>query len=291
MAWINVCSVHVFKSGVALSALVVVDNAGVDGRPKSAGRGRRLSAGEPGTLRATLKARRVSATSEAAQGIAVAREAIARSTAQWPSPPRPHMPTSLVPQPGVREAGPMFTDGSSRPWSAGSGSSSINFASAFIDAAPAGDVVEAPDVSALLDTTNSPRAHQNRQGGGAASTVQIHGDVDENLPQGDHHSMSRQRVIRHGGWGRHMGMGQADVELSKAVKEEMSVLQHVRTRFPVRLMSCARCWCRVSCVDHVLKAPVPHHTTFACGLDMCLASPGRTAECVHSDTCRCDQRE
>lgn len=202
-----------------------------EGRPPSAGRGRRVSAGDPGTLRDSLKARRLSATAEAAQGIAVAREAIARSTAQWPSPQRPHMPTSLVPQTSVPEDGPLFEESSGRPCSARSAGSGVNFATAFSDSpAPVASGDGSVDGSALMDSTNSPRARQ--RGHEADEAHAIEGDhgfcADENAPHRDVGGMLVQRSHVGAQGRRRVGMGQADVELSKAAKEEMSVLQHVR---------------------------------------------------------------
>lgn len=182
-------------------------------------------------LRDSLKARRLSATAEAAQGIAVAREAIARSTAQWPSPQRPHMPTSLVPQTSVPEDEPLVAESSGRPWSARSAGSGTNFAAAFSDISPANEASDrSVEASALMDSTNSPRARQRGHEAGEAHAIE--GDpgscADENAPHRDVGGMLVQRSLVDAQGRRRVGMGQADVELSKAAKEEMSVLQHVR---------------------------------------------------------------
>lgn len=208
--------------------MLFAETVGGDGRPPSSARARRLSAGDPATLRESLNARRLSATSEAGVSIAVAREAIARSSAQWPSPPRPHMPTSLVPQASVPEDEPLYAESSDRLGSACSVGSGMNFASAFSDVPPP-DVTEG---SALTDTTNSPRSgpppqgldepHMSERAAGSAA--------DENAPHRDVGGALAQRPHVGAQDRRRVGMGQADVELSKSAKEEMSVLQHVRPR-------------------------------------------------------------
>eukprot|EP00892_Ulva_mutabilis_P012217 jgi/Ulvmu1/9368/UM050_0120.1 len=201
------------------------DNSGWDGRSVSGGRGRRLSAGDPSSWRESVKARRLSATSEAGQGIAVANEAMARSTAQWPSPPRPHMPTSLVPQTSVPEDEPLCVESSGRLESAQSVGSGIDFATAFAEVGAAGTSGRADD-PALADATNSPRGARNERSRDWRAQGPASSGADENAPEGGQQQCETEQLAPGGHSTQRVGMGQADIEFSKAAREEMSVLQH-----------------------------------------------------------------